>query len=108
MTLHPPEFPQFPHKMWRATPEWLETRLPSSTADPWAKRDAWRYSAFFSSKNRIARLAPGLGLGTLLFGVYVCADQYYMRYGAGAKETQKWDEWMHAREKRLGHDSHGH
>lgn len=73
--LRPTEFPLFPHRAWRATPEFLEKRLPANTKDPWAARDAWRYHKFFSTRNRILNMLPGFGLGTALFLGYVYYDR---------------------------------
>ena len=88
MTLRRPDFPYFPHRIWRNTPDALEYNLPSTTVDPWARRDAWRYDTFFSTKRRLAAMFPGLGIATVAFGVYVAYDQWYTRYGPGKLSKQ--------------------
>jgi hypothetical protein len=101
--LRKPEFPLFPHKIWRPNPPFLEGSL---THDPWHKVDAWRYHSFFDPKNRIKAMFPGLGLGLTLLGVYVMYDQWYYKKGPGKAEVEKWDRFMKEREQRLHHDHH--
>ena len=60
MTLRKPEFPLFPHSLWRPNPNFLASgNLPAGTVDPWARRDDWRYHKFFSAKNRLKATFPG-------------------------------------------------
>ncbi|KAJ1925311.1 hypothetical protein IWQ60_004469 [Tieghemiomyces parasiticus] len=35
--------------------------------DPWAQREAWRKDPFFSKRNVVKGLFPGLGLATVAF-----------------------------------------
>ncbi|KAJ3148607.1 hypothetical protein HDU89_004705 [Geranomyces variabilis] len=103
----PPEFPYFPFKTWRVNPSYLEGRV--RHADPWGRREAWRYNDFFSAKNRIRNMTPGLGIATVAFAVYVAYDKWYQSSGPGAEENAKWAKWMEEREERIGGGgSHGH
>ncbi|KAI8923326.1 hypothetical protein BC831DRAFT_501480 [Entophlyctis helioformis] len=102
------EFSLFPHKLWRPVAPYLEGDLPKDMKDPWARREAWRYHPFFSLRNRMRNLVPGLGLGVASFGLYVLYDQWYYSKGPGAAETAHWAKFMEERRKRMGHDEHGH
>ena len=113
MSRYPPEFGLFPFKAFRVNPPFLQGSLPASVKDPWAQRDAWRHSEFFSQSNRTKRLFPGLGLALVAFAGYVAYDQWYTSSGPGKEEREYWDNWMHERQHRLaleeGHkQEHGH
>ncbi|KAF3085368.1 hypothetical protein TWF102_000271 [Orbilia oligospora] len=43
--------------------------------DPWARREAWRYTGPFTRINRFRGFFPGLGIATVAFTVY-CAAEY--------------------------------
>ncbi|EPE35431.1 hypothetical protein GLAREA_11130 [Glarea lozoyensis ATCC 20868] len=43
--------------------------------DPWAKREAWRYTGQFSRWNRFKGSFPGLGIATVAFAAY-CGYEY--------------------------------
>ncbi|GMM38227.1 hypothetical protein DASC09_055660 [Saccharomycopsis crataegensis] len=45
--------------------------------DPWAKREAWRYTGAFTRANRFKGAFPGLGLGVGAFAVYCIAEQLF-------------------------------
>jgi hypothetical protein len=47
---------------------------------------------------------PGLLLGSVCFAVYAAYDQFYIHYGPGLAEKQKWDSWMKERNHRLHGD----
>ncbi|KAI9097008.1 hypothetical protein DFS34DRAFT_622166 [Phlyctochytrium arcticum] len=102
-----PEFPLFPFRAWRVNPPVLEGTAPVA-ADPWAKREAWRYDKFFSVRNRVRNMAPGLSIGLAAFGVYVAYDRWYHTKGPGREEKEKWDQWMRDREQRLAQEHKGH
>ena len=68
-----PEFPLFPHKLWRPNPSFLQGSL--GKVDPWRRRDYWRYDEFFSAKNRLKKVFPGLGGGIVLVGLYILYDK---------------------------------
>ena len=70
-----PEFPLFPHKLWRPNPEFLAGSLKKQ--DPWRRRDFWRYNKFFSPKNRLSRVFPGLLNGMILVGLYIMYDKAF-------------------------------
>ncbi|KAJ3397495.1 hypothetical protein HDU92_007158 [Lobulomyces angularis] len=104
-----PEFPLFPWKWIRWTPEWLERPLPADMKDPWAKRDAWRHHPYFSARNRFLNILPGLGYATVAFSIYLIWDHWNMTAGPGSVEKKKWDEWLKERNERLhkeGHEGH--
>ncbi|KAI8899264.1 hypothetical protein BC833DRAFT_385870 [Globomyces pollinis-pini] len=107
MTIRKPEFPLFPHKVWRPNPSFLNVNLPAGTIDPWAKRDDWRHSEFYSAKRRVARLLPGLGYGMLALGLYIAYDRWYVTQGPGRAEKEKWDAWMKERNERLAKEHGG-
>lgn len=44
--------------------------------DPWAKREAWRYTGAFTRANRFKGAFPGLGLGVSAFVVYCVAEKF--------------------------------
>ncbi|RDL39352.1 uncharacterized protein BP5553_03692 [Venustampulla echinocandica] len=43
--------------------------------DPWARREAWRYSGPFTRWNRFRGSFPGLGIATVAFAAY-CGYEY--------------------------------
>ncbi|CZS95848.1 related to NADH-ubiquinone oxidoreductase B12 subunit [Rhynchosporium agropyri] len=43
--------------------------------DPWARREAWRYSGPFTRWNRFKGSFPGLGIATVAFAAY-CGYEY--------------------------------
>ncbi|TVY67502.1 hypothetical protein LSUE1_G005340 [Lachnellula suecica] len=43
--------------------------------DPWARREAWRYTGPFTRWNRLKSSFPGLGIATVAFAVY-CGYEY--------------------------------
>ncbi|KAI8853956.1 hypothetical protein BC829DRAFT_359955, partial [Chytridium lagenaria] len=45
--------------------------------DPWAKRDLWRNHPFFSARNRLMSMFPGIGIGAVAFGIYYAYDHWY-------------------------------
>jgi hypothetical protein len=105
-----PEFPLFPHRIFRPNPPFLEGNLSNDTVDPWAKRgiklfykDAWRYDKFFSAKHRLSRMFPGLGIGLFALALYIRYDKWYTESGPGKAEAEKWDKFMKEREHRLEH-----
>ncbi|KAJ3019836.1 hypothetical protein HKX48_001711 [Thoreauomyces humboldtii] len=99
-----PEFAWFPFKTWRINPTYLEGRV--RHADPWGKREAWRYDPFFSKANRIRQMTPGLGIAAVAFAGYVAYDKWYHASGPGKEEREKWERWTEERNKRIGH-GHG-
>lgn len=103
-----PEFPLFPHSWWRPNPEILRPR--SAIHDPWFKRDEWRYSEFFSAKNRLRNAFPGLGIATVALGSYIAYDLYSEKFGRKYLEKKEWQEWLDKRnaEKGLDHHSDSH
>ncbi|KAH8602338.1 NADH-ubiquinone oxidoreductase B12 subunit family-domain-containing protein [Bisporella sp. PMI_857] len=44
--------------------------------DPWARREAWRYTGLFSRANRFKGSFPGLGIATVAFAGY-CGYEYF-------------------------------
>jgi hypothetical protein len=78
-----PEFPLFPHKLWRPNPSFLNGNL--GKVDPWARRDNWRYHEFFSAKNRLKRVFPGLPAAAVLLTGYIGFDQWYQKRYQKAK-----------------------
>ncbi|KAJ1553367.1 hypothetical protein HK405_008131 [Cladochytrium tenue] len=75
--------------------------------DPWARREAWRSTPYFSASRRFLSLTPGLGVASVIFSVYLAYDYWYQHEGPGREEKEKWDRWMQEREKRLAAESHG-
>jgi hypothetical protein len=69
-----PEFPLFPHSIWRPSPPFFSGW---SVKSPWTRRDEWRYHSFFNARNRLVRLFPGLGLGLAALGVYITFDKVF-------------------------------
>ncbi|ORY08398.1 hypothetical protein K493DRAFT_309818 [Basidiobolus meristosporus CBS 931.73] len=45
--------------------------------DPWARREAWRYNAFFSRASNARHMFPGLGIATVAFTIY-CGAEYLL------------------------------
>ncbi|KAJ6263989.1 NADH dehydrogenase [Drechslerella dactyloides] len=45
--------------------------------DPWARREAWRYTGPFTRMNRFRGLFPGFGIASAAFAVY-CAAEYFI------------------------------
>lgn len=45
-------------------------------ANPWAKRDAWRYEGEFSRINRFKNAFPGFGIAVGAFAVYLAYDKF--------------------------------
>merc|ERR1719354_235818 len=99
-TLRQPEFPLFPHFLWRPNPRLLNIPL-LSKYDPWAKRDNWRYHEFFSVKNRLKAAFPGLGIAAVLLAIYIGLDQYSLAYGPQSVEKKEWEEWLKERNSKL-------
>lgn len=56
-------------------------------------------------------MTPGLGIATVLFGLYLGYDYYYNAVGPGKEEKLKWDAWLKERNERMGvthgDDNHG-
>lgn len=102
-----PEFPLFPHRLFRPNPQFLEGGLSKDTVDPWARRDLWRHDKFFSAKNRIKRAFPGLSLGMGALAIYILYDDWYQKTGPGKKENDRLAKYMEERAHRLG-SNHGH
>jgi NADH-ubiquinone oxidoreductase B12 subunit family len=98
-----PEFPLFPHSLWRPNLEILKSTSPIH--DPWFKRDSWRYAEFFSAKNRLSKAFPGLGIATVLLSIYISFDFYSRNYGRKSREAAEWQEWLEKRNAGL-HASH--
>ncbi|KAG4406655.1 hypothetical protein JTP64_004039 [Candida tropicalis] len=48
-------------------------------ANPWAKRDAWRYEGQFSRFNRFKNAFPGLGIATVAFTLYCGYEKFIMK-----------------------------
>lgn len=42
--------------------------------DPWYAREAWRWDPYFSAKNVIRRVAPGLGIASVAFAAFLVYD----------------------------------
>lgn len=99
--LRKPEFPLFPHKLWRPNPAFLQGSV--GKKDPWARRDDWRYHEMFSAKNRLKRAFPGLAYGAFFLTLYITYDQWYTRSGPGKAEREKWENWTEERNERLKH-----
>ncbi|KAF2093941.1 hypothetical protein NA57DRAFT_47700 [Rhizodiscina lignyota] len=55
-------------------PQKLAAASGSPANDPWARREAWRYSGPFTRFNRFRRMFPGLGIATVAFGAYLAYD----------------------------------
>ncbi|PVV00539.1 hypothetical protein BB560_005072, partial [Smittium megazygosporum] len=51
------------------------------TKDPWARRHAWRLHPAFSLRSSIFKMAPGLGIATVLFAGYMA----YNKFGTSSK-----------------------
>ncbi|TPX35137.1 hypothetical protein SmJEL517_g02380 [Synchytrium microbalum] len=101
------EFGLFPFRLFRVNPPFLERSLPDNHYDPWRKRDAWRRHEFFSARNRMRHMVPGLGLATVAFVAYLAYDYWDNTSGPKAEENKKWDVWMKERDARLhGHGQH--
>ena len=47
-------------------------------ANPWAKRDAWRYEGQFTRFNRFKGAFPGLGIGVGAFALYVAYEKFFL------------------------------
>ncbi|KAF3930022.1 hypothetical protein ABW19_dt0200950 [Dactylella cylindrospora] len=45
--------------------------------DPWARREAWRYTGPFTRANRFRGLFPGFGIATVAFAIY-CGVEYFV------------------------------
>ena len=98
----------FPFRYWRPTIPILERSIPDAVfKDPWAKREAWRSHPFFSRRNRVMAMFPGLGIGSAAFIVYLAYDHWYQTSGPGKEENEKWAKWMEERNQRLHHHGHG-
>ncbi len=50
-----------------------EARL-ARIADPWARREAWRYPPPLRGWTRLRTVFPGLGIALAAFGLYVLCD----------------------------------
>lgn len=48
-------------------------------ANPWAKRDAWRYTGQFSRFNRFKNAFPGLGIAIVAFSGYVAYEKFVLK-----------------------------
>lgn len=47
-------------------------------SNPWAKRDAWRYTGQFSRVNRFKNAFPGLGIAIVAFSGYLAYEKLVM------------------------------
>jgi NADH dehydrogenase (ubiquinone) 1 beta subcomplex subunit 3 len=47
--------------------------------DPWARREAWRYTGPFTRRARFSGLFPGFGLGAGLFVVYLGYEALFLK-----------------------------
>jgi NADH dehydrogenase (ubiquinone) 1 beta subcomplex subunit 3 len=47
-------------------------------SNPWAKRDAWRYTGQFTRVNRFKNAFPGLGIAIVAFSGYLAYEKLVM------------------------------
>ncbi|KAI9294777.1 hypothetical protein K502DRAFT_324671 [Neoconidiobolus thromboides FSU 785] len=47
--------------------------------DPWARREAFRKSPFFSRANTIRGLFPGFGIASVAFAIYCGAEALFSK-----------------------------
>ncbi|KAF1915637.1 hypothetical protein BDU57DRAFT_518708 [Ampelomyces quisqualis] len=48
----------------------------STTGDPWARREQWRYTGPFTRFQRFKGAFPGLGIATVAFSAYLAAEHF--------------------------------
>ncbi|TAQ87988.1 hypothetical protein B7494_g3696 [Chlorociboria aeruginascens] len=64
--------------------------------DPWARREAWRYTGMYSRWNRFKGSFPGLGIATVAFAAYCGYEYMFLSDDHGhAKENDRRDVGMH-------------
>ncbi|KAJ3290285.1 hypothetical protein HDU76_007411 [Blyttiomyces sp. JEL0837] len=105
------EFGLFPFRFWRPVFPILERTIPEGQLkDPWARRELWRSHPFWSARNRVMLMFPGIGIGATAFAAYLSYEAWYENEGPGKAEKEYWAKWMEEREKRLHKESghHGH
>ncbi|KAJ3125941.1 hypothetical protein HK098_008021 [Nowakowskiella sp. JEL0407] len=105
------EFSLFPFQHFRPNVPFIENAsvspLPIEKVDPWAKRELWRSHPFFSVRNRMMNVFPGLGIATVAFGIFLGYEYWNNNFGEAAAENRKWEKWMHERNERLKKEGHG-
>ncbi|KAF2484531.1 NADH-ubiquinone oxidoreductase B12 subunit family-domain-containing protein [Neohortaea acidophila] len=60
--------------------------------DPWARREAWRYSGPFTRWNRLKSVFPGFGIATAAFAGYLVYEQLFLTSSHGHGEGHKGEE----------------
>ncbi|KAI1004922.1 hypothetical protein K3495_g3294 [Podosphaera aphanis] len=59
----------------------------SPANDPWARREAWRYSGPFTRASRFKNAFPGLGIATVAFAIYCGYESFFLNEKLGHEEN---------------------